>query len=54
MPDITMCISSQKLPKCEKCYRKTATPDMFQSWADFYKDCKEKKYAYFMKEGSKC
>jgi hypothetical protein len=35
MPDLTMCRPVQPCPRQERCYRFTATPDEWQSWAAF-------------------
>jgi len=34
MPDISMC-GSTECPSRDTCYRATATPSEYQSWADF-------------------
>lgn len=34
MPDISMCASEQ-CPSRDTCYRHTATPGEYQSWADY-------------------
>lgn len=38
MPDIMMC-ASKNCTKRENCYRFTAIPNDFQSYADFEEDC---------------
>lgn len=48
MPDITMCSPTEYLPKCDKCYRRRARPSQWQSYCNFYDDCKDGKYEQFM------
>lgn len=51
-PDITMCSPTKYLKKCNKCYRRNAKPDKWQSYSNFYDVCKNKrnKYEYFIAE----
>lgn len=39
MPDITMCFG-KRCNKREQCYRALATPDRYQSYADYSHFCK--------------
>jgi len=48
MVDITMCMPTKYLKKCEKCYRLNAYPSKHQSYANFYSDCKFNKYNKFI------
>ena len=38
-PDITMCSPTKFTKKCQKCYRMTAKPDKWQSYANLSKPC---------------
>ena len=48
MSDITMCVPTKHLKKCKKCYRRSAKPSEYQSYADLYENCKDEKYEYFI------
>lgn len=48
MVDMTLCNPTKYLKKCEKCYRLKAKPDMWQSFSNFYDECKGNKYVFFM------
>jgi hypothetical protein len=49
MPDITMCSPTKYLAKCDKCYRRRAKPCIWQSYSNFYNECKKNKYKYYIK-----
>ena len=38
-PDITLCSPTKFTKKCQKCYRMTAKPDEWQSYANLSKPC---------------
>lgn len=48
MADISKCLPKKFLPKCDKCYRRRANPSYNQSYSDFYNECKDGKYKYFI------
>ena len=49
MPDFSMC-ASKNCEKRKQCYRATAKPSIYQSWSDFYDDCKKFRYRNQLEE----
>lgn len=49
MPDFSMC-ASKTCEKRNQCYRATAKHSTYQSWSDFYDDCKKSKYRNQLEE----
>lgn len=51
-PDLTMCSPPRLTKKCATCYRRTATPDKWQSYANLSNPCRYMpKPEYRMREG---
>jgi hypothetical protein len=48
--DISMCSPTKFLKKCRQCYRMTAKPSQWQSYANFYDGCIKHNYTNFLKE----
>ena len=49
MPDITLCSPTKYMKRCATCYRRTAKPSRWQSYSNFYDDCKKDKNEYYIK-----
>lgn len=52
MPDICMCANGRYCPKSNSCYRYMATPDMWQTIADFYEPDKECEHYWRMRDAT--
>lgn len=48
MADISMCRDGIKCKMRKKCYRYVAVQGMYQSFSEFYKDCKDNEYWKFI------
>lgn len=49
MSDFTMCSPTKYLTKCDKCKRRRAKASQWQSHSNFYNECKNNKYTYYIK-----
>ena len=53
MPDICMCHNGMYCPKATSCYRYMATPDEYQTVADFYKPDEDCDHYWEMRNANK-
>jgi len=49
MPDITLCSPTKYMKRCATCYRRTAKPSRWQSYSNFYDECRKDKNENYIK-----